>query len=64
MRYTYKGDRLTDISIKGMQCDPVRREDGKCIRSRMSTMLVTDGTEMYIVLARILRINSKLTLKI
>jgi len=57
MRYTYKGDRLTDDSLKGMQCDPVRRDDGKCIRSRLSTMLVTDGQRRYIVLARQLRKN-------
>ena len=59
MRYTYKGDRLTDNLLKGMQCDPVRRPDGKCMRSRLSTMLVTDGYKGYIVLARQLRINNK-----
>ena len=57
MRYTYNGDRLTDPNLKGMQCDPVRRMNGKCIRSRLSTMLVTDGIDRYIVLARRLRIN-------
>ena len=52
MKYTYLGDRHTDPSLKGMQCDPVLRSDGKCIRSRMGTMVVTDGSEKNIVLAR------------
>ena len=57
MRYTYLGDKLTDTKLKGMQCDPIKRGDGKCIRSKMSTMLVTDGSKMYNILARRLRIN-------
>ena len=57
MRYTYRGDRLTDPKLKGMQCNPVRRLDGKCIRSRKATMLVTDGNINYVILARQLRIN-------
>ncbi|HDY67500.1 MAG TPA: hypothetical protein ENH85_06900 [Candidatus Scalindua sp.] len=59
MRYTYIGDRFTAPEIKRMQCDPVRREDGKCRRSRMGTMLVTDGSKNYIIIARLLRINKK-----
>ncbi len=59
MRYTYLGDRLTDPDLKRMQCDPVLRPDGKCIRSRMSTMIVTDGVKSYIVLARRLRKNRR-----
>lgn len=59
MKYTYLGDRLTDPLLKGMQCDPVIRSDGKCIRSRISTMLVTDGNRKYVVLARRLRKNDK-----
>jgi len=57
MRYTYRGDRFTDPRLKGMQCDPVRRPDGKCIRSKRATMLVTDGGTYYVILARQLRIN-------
>ena len=59
MRYTYLGDRLTDNKLKDMQCNPVRRDDGKCIRSRKATMLVTDGIKKYIIIARRLRINDK-----
>ena len=59
MRYTYRGDRFTDPLLKGIQCDPVLRSDGKCIRSKLSTMLVSDGIIKYVVLARQLRINQK-----
>lgn len=55
MRYTYLGDRMS--ALRGMQCDPVRRGDGKCIRSKMGTMLVTDGVQRHIIIARLLRIN-------
>jgi len=55
MKYTYLGDRMSDL--KGMQCDPVLRADGKCIRSRMGTMLVTDGEKKHVIIARLLRIN-------
>jgi len=57
MKYTYRGDRFTDSALKGMQCDPIKRADGKCIRSRKATMLVTDGITKYVILARQLRIN-------
>ena len=55
MRYTYLGDRMS--VLRGMQCDPVKRADGKCIRSKKGTMLVTDGTDKHIIIARLLRIN-------
>jgi hypothetical protein len=60
-RYTYLGDRLTDPALLGMQCDPVRREDGKCIVSiKMAVAIVEDaqGTR-YIVLRRRLRLNKQ-----
>jgi hypothetical protein len=58
VRYTYRGDRLTDLKFKGMQCDPVRQRDGKCVRGRNGSMLVVDanGTE-HVVIGRMLRIN-------
>lgn len=58
MRYTYRGDKLTDQRNKGRQCDPVRRADGKCITSKLGTMLVRweDGT-LGVVLRRQLRKN-------
>ena len=59
MRYTYLGDKLSNLA--GMQCDPVRRNDGKCIVSvKMATALVVDGSgKRSVVLRRKLRLNSK-----
>lgn len=59
MRYTYHGDKLTEPSLVGLQCDPVRRADGKCIVSvKMATALVVDGAGgRYVVLRRRLRLN-------
>ena len=31
MRYTYLGDRWTDPRLREAPCDPVRRDDGRCI---------------------------------
>jgi hypothetical protein len=62
MRYTYLGDALTRPELIGLQCDPVRRPDGKCIVSvKMATALVQDTTgQCYVVKRRRLRLNSKL----
>lgn len=60
MRYTYKGDKLTGDALRGMQCDPVRRDDGKCVVSvAMATALVVDaGGKRHVVLRRRLRLNA------
>lgn len=62
MRYTYLGDRLTDDRLVGLQCDPVRRSDGKCIVSvKMATALVVDERgQRHVVLRRRLRLNTAL----
>ena len=60
-RYTYLGDRQTRADLRGAQCDPVRRADGKCIVStKMATALVelADGGRA-VVARRRLRLNSK-----
>lgn len=59
MRYTYLGDKLTAPALKGMQCNPVRRADGKCIISqKMATALVIDELgNRHVVLRRRLRVN-------
>ncbi|MBA3872500.1 MAG: hypothetical protein ABI970_12060 [Chloroflexota bacterium] len=59
MRYTYLGNKLTDPTLVGMQCDPVRRADGKCIVSmKMATALVIDERgQRHVVLRRRLRVN-------
>lgn len=61
MRYSYLGDKLTDSPLKGMQCDPVRRADGKCIINvTMATALVIDANgQRYVVLRRRLRVNQE-----
>ncbi len=59
MRYTYLGNKMTDPALVGMQCDPVRRSDGKCIiGQKMATALVVDANgQRYVVLRRRLRVN-------
>lgn len=59
MRYTYHGDRLTDDSLKGMQFDPVRRPDGKCIVGRSTASILVQDADgnRYVVLLRRLRLN-------
>jgi hypothetical protein len=53
MRYVYLGDALTEASLVGQPCDPVRREDGKCIVStRMATALVVFGDGRHRVVKR------------
>lgn len=58
-RYTYLGDKLTRPDLRGMQCDPVRRADGKCVISaKMATALVVDSDgKRHVVLRRRLRLN-------
>ncbi len=62
MRYTYIGNKWTDSRFVGMQCDPVRRSDGKCVVSqKMATALVEDTQgQRCVVYRRALRLNSKL----
>ena len=55
MRYTYLGSRDTDPALKGMQCDPVRRPDGKCIIAGLrpavaaGTVIEHNGVRIVIV---------------
>lgn len=59
MRYTYLGGKQTRDDLRGMQCDPIRRADGKCVVSvKMATALVVDESgKRYVVLRRRLRLN-------
>lgn len=61
MRYTFLGDKQTRRELHGMQCDPVRRADGKCVLSvKMATALVVDANgNRHVVPRRRLRLNSK-----
>ena len=52
----YLGDRSTSVLYRGRKCKAIRRKDGKCLRGKNGSMLVSfDGTEV-IVQARLLRI--------
>lgn len=53
--YNYLGDRLTDPCLVGQQCRAILRENGKCIRSKNGSMLVSFNGKVVIVLARRLR---------
>ena len=59
MRYAYLGDALTDPALVGMECDPVRRADGRCIVSvKMATALVVDASgAKHVVKRRRLRLR-------
>lgn len=61
MRYTFLGDKLTRSELCGMQCDPVRRPDGRCVVTiKMATALVVDAQgRRHVVPRRRLRLNSK-----
>ncbi|MBZ0318658.1 MAG: hypothetical protein K8L91_19750 [Anaerolineae bacterium] len=60
MRYLYLGDKLTDPKLKGRPCDPVLRHDGKCITSKLATMLVRfDNGEVACVLRKQLSLRDK-----
>ena len=62
LRYVYLGDALTRPDLRGMQCDPVRRPDGRCIVStRMASAMVIFATgERAVVLRRRLRLVGRL----
>ncbi len=53
--YIYRGDRFTDDKLKSMECNAVRRADGKCIRGKNSNMLVEMNGKKVVILARQLR---------
>jgi hypothetical protein len=57
-RYVYLGDKLSDPALIGMECDPVRRVDGKCVVSqKMASALVIDACgRRHVVLRRRLRV--------
>lgn len=58
MRYTYHGDKLTRLDLRGVQCDPARRPDGKVIRGRnRNSLVVLDCGTRVVVPGRHLRVN-------
>jgi hypothetical protein len=53
--YIYLGDKNTDSSLRGKACSAVRRKNGKCIRGKNGSMLVTFGKTKMVVVGRLLR---------
>lgn len=54
--YVYLGDRLTRPELRGVRCRAVLRPDGRCIRSRLGTMLVElESGERHNVIGKRLR---------
>jgi hypothetical protein len=55
-QYTYRGDHLTRPELRGARCSAVLRADGRCVCSRLGTMLVRmESGEVVNVLRRCLR---------
>lgn len=53
VRYVFLGDKMTDPLLIGMPCDPVTRDDGRCIIStRMATALVLFENGIHCVVPR------------
>lgn len=57
-RYTYLGDRWTAPELRGMQCDAVRDQRGKCTVGRSKALVVTPDGRRYVVNRRRLRLNA------
>lgn len=55
MKYIYLGDRHTAEEYKRQTCEAVKRKDGKCIRGKTGTMLVTFNGVKVNVIGRLLR---------
>lgn len=53
--YKYLGDRFTDEKLRGQECTAVRRPDGKCIRGKNGSMLVSFSGKKVNVIGRLLR---------
>jgi hypothetical protein len=54
-KYTYRGDRLTDVKYRGKIAVAVLNLAGKCIRGRNGNMLVSFDGIKVVVMARQLR---------
>jgi len=60
MRYIYLGDRFTREELRGVECDPVYRKDGRSIVStkRASALVVLRSGERHVVARRRLRLKT------
>ena len=58
MRYVYLGTPMTDSRLKGMECDPVLRPDGKVVRGGGNQLVVfADGVRRVVAARRLRRID-------
>lgn len=60
MRYVYLGDSWTAGALRGMECDPIRDERGRCVVGRGNALVVFADGSVRIVNRRRLRLASKL----
>jgi hypothetical protein len=56
--YVYRGDRQTSESLRGEMCSAVRRHDGKCVRGKNGSMLVSFAGKRTIIVGKLLRKNN------
>lgn len=54
-KYRYIGDRMTDPALKGQICQAIVRPNGKCIRGKNGSMLVSFQGVPIVVIGRLLR---------
>jgi hypothetical protein len=59
MRYVYLGTPMTDPKLKGMECDPARRADGKVVRGGGKALVVFADGSRRVVAARRLRLTQR-----
>jgi hypothetical protein len=53
--YVYRGDKQTSDAVRGEHCSAVRRHDGKCIRGKNGSMLVSFQGKKTVVIGRLLK---------
>lgn len=59
-RYTYYNKLYAAFGSKhGILCNPVRRDDGKCVVGRGSQLVDFEDGERAVVIRRCLRVNKK-----
>lgn len=61
MRYVYLGDRMTRPDLRGAECDPIRRADGRTIVStrRATAKVIFEDGSIHVVARRRLRLKHK-----
>jgi len=56
LEYYYLGDKQTAPELRKAKCNAVRRENGKCIRGKNGSMLVSfENGKKHVIIGRLLR---------